>query len=200
MTQGIIIIGIALSTYSSLPYIRDILRGVVRPRIASWIVWTILAGVMAVSSWIEGQVPSALLSTVTFAGCATILALGWRRGSRALSLLDIICLIGALVGLASLAVLRDPAVAIFVSVAVDAIAFIPTFVHGWTDPEEESLVCFSLASAGAACALVAALLHDATLSGLAYPLYAVLFNGAMAAILFMSPLLSAAYEGEEIYE
>lgn len=197
MTSLIITIGIVLSTYSSLPYIREIIRGSVRPRIASWSVWTILAGVMTVSAFVEGQIPSALLSLVSFVGCATILVLGWKRGGRELSRIDVVCIVGAVLGIGSLVVLRDPSVAILVSVGVDAIAFVPTLIHGWTDPEEESFGCFALAAAGAACALIAGLLSGATMSGLAYPVYAVAFNGMMAAVLFISQL---TYRSDEVYE
>lgn len=199
MTPAIITIGVLISSFSSLPYIREIIRGTVRPRIASWAVWTALSGVMTVAAFADGQVPSALLSLVSFLGCAVILSLGWRQGSRELSTLDIICLVGAAVGFVALFVLRDPTAAVLVSVGVDAVAFIPTLVHGWESPEEESLACFSFATAGAVCALTAALLSNAALSGLAYPAYAVVFNGAMTAVLYATRATSS-YRSDEVYE
>lgn len=199
MTSTIITIGVLLSSFSSLPYIREIIRGTARPRIASWGVWTLLSGVMTVAAFADGQIPSALLSLVSFLGCAVILSLGWRQGSRELSTLDIICLVGAAVGFVALFVLRDPTAAVLVSVSVDAVAFIPTLVHGWESPEEESLACFSFATAGAVCALTAALLSNAALSGLAYPAYAVVFNGAMTAVLYATRATSS-YRSDEVYE
>lgn len=198
MTSTIITIGVLLSSFSSLPYIREIIRGTARPRIASWGVWTLLSGVMTVAAFADVQIPSALLSLVSFLGCAVILSLGWRRGSRELSALDVICLVGAMLGLAALFVLRDPTVAVLVSVGVDAVAFVPTLAHGWGSPEEESLACFAFATAGAICALAAAILSGAALSGLAYPVYAVVFNGVMAAILYASRT-TGRYVGDEVY-
>ncbi len=183
MTELLLIVGVVLASISSLPYIRELLRGTVRTKLVSWAIWCVLSGVMTVSAFAAGQTSSAMLSMVAFTGCAIIVMLGWRRGDKSMSRLDMACLVGAGLGLLSLLVLKDPLVAIVVSVSVDAIAFIPTLVHGWIDPEEESLACFTLAAVGALATLFAALQHGAALTGLMYPVYAVLFNGAMAAVL-----------------
>lgn len=177
------IAGVVLVALSTLPYIRALLKGQVRPRLVSWGVWAVLAGVMTFAALMVGEVQSALLTGVTAAACATVLILGWRQGSRTMARLDWLCLIGALVGLAVFIVMKDPFLALAVSVAVDAIAFIPTLVHAWNDPEEESLLCFAAAAVGELFVVVAIVGAGPTVAGLLYPIYAVLFNGAVVAIL-----------------
>lgn len=185
----------------ALPYIVSIIRGSVRPRIISWAVWTVLAAVMTYAAFMEGQRESMLLSLSTFVGCFAVLALGWRQGNITLSRLDIVCGIGALAGIASLFVLRNPTVALGIAVAVDAIAFIPTLVHAWREPYEESLACFALAATGGILALVAGIAKDATLAGVLYPIYAVVFNGVMVMMLIVgraAPLVPDSYDQEEV--
>ena len=60
------IIAAVVAAAGALPYILAILRGTARPRIVSWAVWTILAGIMTVSAFMEGQQASAVLSLSTF--------------------------------------------------------------------------------------------------------------------------------------
>ena len=194
-------IGAISTAAGAVPYILAVKQGAVRPRIVSWVVWSVLAGIMAISAYLEGQMPSALLSLVSFVGCTAITLLGWRHSSLRLSKLDIVCLIGAIAGIAALVVFKNPLTAILVAVAVDAIAFVPTLVHAWESPEEESLACFALTVAGGLCALVAANMAGASFVGLAYPLYAVVFNSAMVLLLIVGRfglLFDYGYGNEEI--
>ena len=96
-----------------------------------------------------------------------------------------VCLVGAVLGIASLAIFKSPLIALTVSVAVDIIAFIPTLVHAWTSPYEESLTCFALSALGGTLAVMAVLLGGPTLAGLLYPVYSMVFNG-VAALLIVS--------------
>lgn len=194
------IIAAVVAAAGALPYILAILRGTARPRIVSWAVWTILAGIMTVSAFMEGQQASAVLSLSTFVSCFMIMVLGWRQGRVSLDRLDVLCMLGAAAGIMALVVLRDPVVALTVAVAVDAVAFVPTLWHAWTDPHEESLTCFVLAALGGGIAVAAAALSNATFAGLLYPVYAVAFNGIMALLLMigrLGPMVSMRQRSEE---
>ena len=57
-----------------------------------------------------------------------------RHGGRAFSRLDAVCLVGAVAGLALLAVVGAPGPAVAVNVATDAIAYVPNVIHGWRVP------------------------------------------------------------------
>lgn len=184
MTTLLVIAGAAIAGAGTIPYILAVLKGRVRPRLVSWGVWAALSGVMAVSAYVEGETASAVLALQAFVSCTTILVLGWRRGQQTtLSKLDIVCLVGAGLGIASLALFRNPVVALAIALAVDAVAFVPTLVHGWLEPSEESLACFVMAAMGGVLAGTAALQSGISFAGLAYPVYSTLFNGTMAMLL-----------------
>ena len=100
-----------------------------------------------------------------------------------MSRLDIVCLIGAAVGIASLVVFKNPLIALGVSVAVDSIAFIPTLKHAWVSPHEESLACFGLSATGGILAVMAVMMGDISLAALLYPLYSMVFNSAAALLI-----------------
>ena len=185
MISALVTIGALISAAGSIPYILAVIRGTVRPRLVSWGVWAVLAGVMTVSAYLEGAMASAVMTAITFIACATVTILGWQRRTGGVSRLDMVCLAGAALGIASLAVFKNPLVALSVAVAVDIIAFIPTLVHAWTSPYEESLTCFALSALGGTLAVMAVLLGGPTLAGLLYPVYSMVFNG-VAALLIVS--------------
>lgn len=186
MADLLILLGALIGAAGLYPYIKSTINGSVRPQLVTWSIWTVLAGVLTISSLQQGQIASAALSAQAFVSCLIIVSLGWRGGLIRLTQLDILCLIGAVAGIGSLVVLRDPTTALFVAVAVDAIAFIPTFRHAWESPEEESLICFALSATSATLALTVAIMHQNQFDGLVYPLYAVLFNSATVIILLIS--------------
>lgn len=184
MTTLLVIAGAAIAGAGTIPYILAVLKGRARPRLVSWGVWAVLSGIMAISAYLEGETASTVLALQAFASCATIVVLGWHRGQQTtLSKLDVVCLVGAGLGIGSLALFHSPVIALGIALAVDAVAFVPTLVHGWLEPNEESLACFVMAAVGGVLATVAALQGGISFAGLGYPVYSTLFNGTMALLL-----------------
>ena len=141
----------------------------------------------------EGQTMSAVMTSVVALATGTVVLISLKHGNRSLDKLDIVCLAGAMAGITIWLMLDNPALAIYAAITVDIVAFVPTLVHGWKSPEEESLVGFALATVGAGRGLFAAVLSAASVTGLAYPLYAVTFNGMMAILLVRGPWLDFVY-------
>jgi hypothetical protein len=186
VAELLIVLSALIGASAFYPYIKSTISGAVRPQLVTWSIWTVLSGVLTISLLQQGAVASAALSAQALIGCGLVVAFGWRRGHVRLTRLDILCLIGAIAGISALIVMRDPVVTIFVAVAVDAIAFIPTFRHAWANPEEESALAFSLSATAATLALVVAIMHHGNFDAVLYPLYSVLFNGATAIIILFN--------------
>src|SRR5690606_33080852 len=154
-----------------VPYIKSIMAGRAKPKLVTWVIWAVLAIVMTISAFWSGQTASAILSLSGAIGCSAVVIIGWRRGSLSVSRSDMIYLAGAAAGILSLVVLRDPVIALAVSVAVDAIAFVPTFIHGWQAPHEENLPSFALGTSAGVITLLVAISSGGGIHGLLYPLY-----------------------------
>ena len=200
MISALVTMGALISAAGSVPYILAVIRGTARPRLVSWGVWAVLAGVMTVSAFIEGAMASVAMTAITFIACATVTILGWQRRTGGINRVDLVCLVGAVLGITSLAIFKSPLIALTVSVAVDIVAFIPTLVHAWTSPYEESLTCFALSALGGTLAVLAVLVGEISVVALLYPVYSMVFNG-LAALLIVSgrskSLLGQQYYSEE---
>lgn len=179
----LVMIGAVVSAASAVPYIHGVTRGQVRPKLVSWLTWCLLAVLLTGAAMTAGQFSSAIMSGATVLTTGAVLLLALKKGNRRLDRLDIICLVGAIVGLIMWLLLDNSVVAILIAVAIDIVAFIPTLVHGWTDPEEESPVSYLMATSGASLGLSGALLAGSSLVGVAYPLYSTVFNGVMVLLL-----------------
>ena len=175
--------GSSLVTISVVPYIKDIIRGKAKPRFISWSIWAILLGLTAIVSWQEGQTASAVLASASALGCFWVAMLAVRHLSLKLTHMEYFTLIGAVIGIVLWLIFDDPMLVLLTAVTVDGIAFLPTYVNGWRNPQHESLTMFAVSGTGSALVLAAAITAQATSSGLVYPIYSVTFTGIMIGIL-----------------
>jgi multidrug transporter EmrE-like cation transporter len=181
----------ALTAAAALPYILDIVRGRARPRVASWGIWTVVQAVGTVSAFGARQLPGACYTLFCGVGCAAVVFLGWRHGSRDFGPLDAVCVALATEGVALLAVatalpqLVPLAWAVAVSVATDLLAYLPTFRHAWLRPQEEPWLPYALF--GAAAALVLWVADYRILVGVIYPMYLFAADAVMVIMILVSP-------------
>ena len=191
MKVALTVLGSALTAAAALPYIVDIVRGRARPRIASWGIWTVAQAVGAASGFAAWQLPGACYTLLCAAGCAAVVILGWRHGSRDFGRLDAVCVTLAAEGVALLAIAAfAPRIipmpwAVAVSVATDFLAYLPTFHHAWLKPNEEPWLPYAMFGAAAALVLWAA--DFRSLTGVIYPTYLFAADAAMVVMILASP-------------
>ena len=191
MKAAITVLSSALTAAAALPYILDIVRGRARPRIASWGIWTVVQAIGAASAFTARQLPGACYTLLCAAGCAVVVFLGWRHGSREFGRLDAVCVTLAAEGVALLAVaswmpgLLPMSCAVAVSVATDFLAYLPTFHHAWRRPGEEPWLPYAMF--GAAAALVLFVADFRVLAGVIYPAYLFAADTAMVIMILASP-------------
>lgn len=188
MINALLLLGALIALAGSVPYIWATYKGTVHPQLVSWFVWGVLAAVMTVSTYVSDARASTLLSLAGFLSCAAVAVLGWRQGRFTLTRIDIICLTGAFLGILALLIWRNPTVALIISVSVDVVAFVPTIMHGWKSPHEESLLCYVCAVVSAMMLLGVSVYAHAALIGMLYPLVSAVCNGLMSSILIAGRL------------
>ena len=201
--------GAVLSVAASVPYIRNTVRGIrnpratrgiAKPQVVSWAIWSGILFIGGASSVEARQWPAAAYTLTCGVGCGLIAVLAlripvryrdppvmvplWREKTVRL---DFICLAGGLAGLMLLALARDRSAAVMVAIATDLIAYIPTLVHAWQEPYEETWLSYAMYSAGGALTLAAVAISRPgsllTVTAVAYPAYVLATDGGFAAML-----------------
>jgi hypothetical protein len=104
-----------------------------------------------------------------------------KYGEKEFARFDIVCQIGAIIGLILWFVFNSPAIAIIAGILIDLIGSLPTLKHAWEKPEEETWITFMLSGLGAAFTVFAA--SNTTITALANPIYLVIINFAFTAVL-----------------
>jgi len=176
-----IIISSFFAVISGLPYIRDVYLRKSKPREVSWITWGLLAAIAAAASFSDHQYSSAILSLWVVVITWTIAILGIKYGDRTFKLLDGICLGSSAVGLILWWAFNSPSIAIIASLSIDLVAAIPTFVHSWQKPNEETISSYFLGLFASLFSLLAA--KDFTITAVASPIYYLIGDAALVFIL-----------------
>jgi len=176
-----LIFAAVLMIISAYPYIRDILRGKTKPNIVSWITWTLLSGIATAAAITAGEYAAASFTAAVAVETILIVILGVRRGYVKYGSFEIICQVGAVIGIILWQVFDSPAVGVVATVVVDLIGALPTVVHSWRKPGEETASTYVLAAI-AGCFAVAAL-PDYNWVSLPYTLYILVIDVVFAAII-----------------
>lgn len=176
------IVALVLNLVGFFPYIREIIKGVVKPQRTTWGIWTILTTIAAVNQIHNGGgfsslffVSSAMLVTTTF-------LLSLKRGQGGASKVDIVCLVLAIGLFAYWAIVKDTRVSTLIAVSIDSIALIPTLLKTYRQPGTEIYTQWVLAGIGGLFSLLAAPSFDWAL--IIYPLYIFVANAAVVTIKF----------------
>ncbi|MDD3035582.1 MAG: hypothetical protein PHO93_01550 [Candidatus Saccharimonadaceae bacterium] len=181
LTNFLIILSGVFTVIAAIPYIIEIIRGVTKPRFASWIIWNILVDISCAAALVEHQYPTALLLFAASVETLAVVVLGWRHGDKKFEKLDAVCLTGALIGVVLWAIFNSPAIAVIATVAIDLVSGAPTLLHSWKRPGEETWQTFLLSGLGAICTLL--VINSWLVTAIAYPLYLVTFNFSTTVII-----------------
>lgn len=172
-----------LNLVGYFPYIRDILRHIVKPHAVTWGIWTILTTIAAFNQVRNGGGYSSLffISTAFLVGFVFILSL--KNGFDKISTIDRICLILAVLLLIYWLTVQETHISTVLAVIIDGIGAIPTLIKTFHHPETETYPQWVLAGIGGLCTMLAVPKLDWIL--LIYPAYVFFMNGAIVGVKFL---------------
>jgi len=139
MKEIIGIIAVALTFIAYVPYFRDILKGITRPHIYSWFLWSLLT-VLLVFLQIEGGAGPAVWVTIG-AGLMSIgvVLLSFKNGKKDITKSDTVVAILSLAAIGFWLIVEQPVVSITLVIIADLLAFIPTVRKSYNHPYAETL-------------------------------------------------------------
>jgi len=181
MKTVFLVLATIVTVGSVLPYARDILKGVTKPNIVSWITWTLLTGIATAAEIAAHEYVTAIFTGSAVLETAIIVVLGLRHGYVKYTTFDMVCQTSAVVGIILWQLFNSPVIGVLASVAIDFIGALPTIRHSWKKPGEETWSTYALAGLGGALAMVA--LTDYNWISLPYAVYLVLINAVLALII-----------------
>ncbi|MDR3424071.1 MAG: hypothetical protein P4M13_03200 [Alphaproteobacteria bacterium] len=180
--EGLGAIAGILSVVGYTPYIRDIIRQKTRPHLFSWIIWTLLAGIVFFAQIAKGAGPGAWTTGTATVMCVAIILLTLKHGDKTRTKSDWVFFF---LGLAAIPLWRltdSPALAVVLVTAIDYVAFVPTFRKSWHKPHEETLFAYFISAVKNGISLFA--LQSFSLATALFPFAVGLINLVFVAMVF----------------
>ena len=174
-----------ITVAATLPYLVDIVRGNAKPRLVTWFIWAVLAGIGSAASFADHQIPAGVFILTTCLESATVVVLGFKNGDRSLEKLDIFCLVGALTGLGIWFFLKSPALAVMVTILIDSTATVPTVKHCWLRPYEETWITYAMFIL--ATTMLLFITNFRVFTGFAYPVFYLFEDSLLTGLILFSP-------------
>jgi uncharacterized membrane protein (UPF0136 family) len=181
ITTILVYASLILTVGGMIPYLIDVMKKKTKPRIVSWGVWSVLTAIAGIASYADGQYPTAWLMAAASLTTLSVVVLGYRNGDHSLEKLDIICLIGAVMGLVLWWYSGSATLAVLVTVLIDFVGVIPTLVHSWQKPHEETWITFAFGGLGGVATMLA--VDTWVVTSVAYPIYIVIANTLITSVI-----------------
>lgn len=174
------IIGAVVNIVGYVPYIRDIVRGKVKPQRVTWGIWSILTLIVFINQLSNGGGYSSLFfGTTTGLVCITfLLSLKYGMGGSTRSDKIMLCAAGVLFMYWIIA--GDREYSTYIAVVIDTLGALPTVLKVRVHPESETYPQWVLAGVGAVFSCLA--LESYTLVLVVYPLYVLVMNAVIVGV------------------
>lgn len=144
MKLTIAIIAAGLAIVGNLPYLRDIIRGRVRPHPYTWLVWSIVSCIVFFGQLARGAGVGALPTAASEIFTIIIFFFSIRYGFKGIRPIDTVFLVIALLGLIPWLLTKDPTISVVIAVAIDLVAFAPTIRKTWIEPKSETPLLYAM--------------------------------------------------------
>lgn len=138
MKETLAIIAGILAIVGNVPYLRDVIREKIRPHPYTWLVWSVVSGIVFFGQIAKGAGIGALPTGISELFTLGIFAYSLRYGFKNVTRTDTYFLGAALAGIIPWILSNDPTTSVIIAVSIDLIAFIPTLRKTWRLPETES--------------------------------------------------------------
>ncbi len=187
MNQGLIgqIAGF-IALVSFVPYFLSILRGETKPQRVTFAIWSFVNIVTLLSYFAAGARETIWILFVYAIFQIVVFILSLKYGMGGFNKLDIACLGGATLGILLWAITKNPLTALYITIFVEFLGWIPTAKKVYLIPTTENTLSWSIAS-------IAALLNLFALTSLRpqislYPIYLFLGDFIIAFLLLFPKL------------
>ncbi len=172
-----------LATILVIPYIWEIFYRQVKPERASWLVWTVLAGISFFSQRSAGAGASLWFTAGNWLGVLIVFIISIFKGVGGLTWFDLTVLGLAGLGTIGWLTLGNPALAITSIIFADFVGTLPTIIKAYHQPASESKTAFAIGTVSAAFGVFAVGSLNPIL--LAFPGYLLLADGAVVVAILL---------------
>lgn len=175
------LIAVAMTIWAHIPYFLDTIKGINKPHVFTWIIWSLLTCVAFAAQVAGGGGAGTWVTGATGLICIAITVAAFRVGERHITRSDWIMFVAGLSAIPVWMATDDPFLAVIIVTVIDVSAVYPTFRKSWIKPWEENSFMYGFNIPRHICS-IAALQVLSPVTAL-YPVGLLLMNVVMFAML-----------------
>jgi len=181
LKKVIAILAIILTFVGYAPYFRDLLRGVTKPHIFSWLVWSIVTSIIFALQISAGAGVASFVTLAVAVISLAIFLIGLRNGHKMIKAIDVLFLVLALLTIPLWLISDRPVLSMILLSTIDMLGFAPTIRKSWNAPHSETLSLYVITTFRHSLSLFA--LEAYNIVTMLFPATWVVANAAFALIL-----------------
>jgi hypothetical protein len=176
INQNFVIVGAIIAAAGSVSYLRDTLKGKVKPNRVSFLLWSLAPLIAFFAEIKQGVGIQALMTFVVGFLPLTIFIASFvnKKAEWKLTRFDLMCGALSIVGLVLWYITKSGNIAIIFSILADGLAALPTVVKSFNYPETESAWPYFASTISAILTLLTVTVWN--IANIAFPLYIVLIT------------------------
>ncbi len=181
--ENFIYVGVVISFLSGLTYLKDTLRGRVKPNKVTWLLWTIIPFIAVAAQIKEGVgLPVLMTFMIGFNPLLIFIASFFnKKAAWKIGKFDIACGGLSILGVLLWIITKDANLAILLSIIADGLAALPTIRKSFYYPETESAKVFLGGIISGGITILALKNYD--LAHLGFPLYTFVINTILVSLI-----------------
>jgi hypothetical protein len=177
------ILSSTIAVVSMFPYIYKTYKGINRPHIFSWIIWSVLTGIAFAVQYTSHAGPGAWATGFTGLNCLIIVILSVKNGEKNITCFDWFTFIAALLSIPIWLVTDSPALAAIWVVIIDGLGYVPTIRKTWHKPHEEMALTHGLQNIKHLCSILA--MQSLSVATTLYPVALFGFNAVLVLVILL---------------
>jgi hypothetical protein len=175
------IISAILALISPIVYARAIFKGDARPHRVTRFVLMVISVLTLASIFARHDYVAIWLAAATAIQAIFLFLLTLKYGMGGSSKVDIACLVIALSGIVLWQITNQPILGLYCAIGADFMGMIPAILKTYKNPETEVWSFFAIDLVAGALTVIAT--TDLTIQNFSYPVYILLINAVMVAII-----------------
>ena len=183
MKEVFAIVAALLAIAGNLPYLWDIVKGRVQPHPYTWLVWSVVTGIVFFGMLAKGAGIGALPIAASEVFTLIIFLFSLKYGFKGITHIDTVFLCIALAGIIPWILTNDPTFSVVIAVGIDLVAFVPTLRKTWAHPSTETPILYGSNVLRHALGLFS--LQTYNIATMLHSLAMITTNTAMTAIILL---------------
>ena len=181
MKESLGLLSVILGCAGYAPYFWDIFKKRTKPHALTWIVWSILAGIVFIAQFNHHAGAGIWSTGLGFIASSIVAIIALIQGEKNIKKSDVVAFVAALFAILLWRLTGNALLAVVLAAIIELLSSYPTFRKSYAQPDQETVFLYEMDTLCVLFALMA--LEDFSLINALYPIVVMITNTAFVCMV-----------------